>query len=444
MGHSIESSETFDADRNIEHNRNSKTLTANNYGTNSNFPSNDPTVKMENLIKSEKVKSFNEKSECTDQRTNDINSIDGRSNHGQLSGCYPSGLDPSAGIEQSVQSDDFYFRNYSHPSDITRSSTASYANEMMANRSLVANYEYSAVRSYENAINGIPSATPFDRYDMNLGNLYASSLPMQRPYPSYFTSFGQDDASAQQKYFHDHPMLKSDHGIDNSSPYYPKPMYHYDHPSFPLTGFSAMNLTLRSAAVAAAATNSLQPIMSLSTPSVTSSNLLAHNPSYYTVAQRTTTDELTPSNTPKPNANTPSPQPNTNANTANTTNNTNTNDLNSDGGRGGTVENSKNRSYRLNDDNLTQYQNSRSPQSEPVDLCNAPLKPNTNAFSGDNNSVETVPQNRPFSRESTSDSNASPYVDSFKGDPMSKWLFYIFFFFILFLNVKTTAIVCAV
>lgn len=386
--------------RNIEHNRESgsRPMAAQYSSDFSNsLNSSDSNVKMESLAKTGKMKNINEKIETG-------GNIE-VTNQSQATGnCYPTGL-------ETEQTDDFYFRNYSHVNEIARPATVSYTNEMMTNRALAANYDYSAVRGYENAIS---SGTAFDRYDMNLNNLYASPLSMQRSnitYPTYFGSFGQEDPNGQQKYFHEHAMLKTEHGIDGSTPYYPKPMYHYD-PAFPLSGFSAMNLTLRSAAAAAVASNSL-PIINLTAPSVTSSNLLTHNPSYYSVAQRNTNDSSTSTNSnAKLNVNTSPHSKNNDQNSDSGTTMKNNNNNNNN--------NSKSRSYRLHDENLPQYQKSRSPQSEPVDLCNAPIKPTSSTFNTESNSIENT-QNRPFSRESTSDSNASPYVDSFKIDPMGEY-----------------------
>lgn len=362
--------------------------------------SSESNSKMESLVKKGKMKSFNEKIETG-------GNIEATNPSQTPGNCFPTGLE----APPTEQTDDFYFRNYSHANEIVRPATVSYTNEMMTNRALAANYDYSAVRSYESAIS---SGTAFDRYDMNLSNLYASPLSMQRSnitYPTYFGSFSQEDPNSQPKYFHDHAMLKTEHGIDSSTPYYPKPMYHYD-PAFPLSGFSAMNLTLRTAAAAAAAASNSLPIMNLTTPHVTSSNLLTHNPSYYSVAQRNTNDTLTSSNSDaKLNVNT-SLSPHSNNNDQNSDSRTTMNNNNN--------INSKSRSYRLHDENLPQYQNSRSPQNEPVDLCNAPIKPTSSTFNTESNSIENT-QNRPFSRESTSDSNASPYVDAFKTDPMGEY-----------------------
>lgn len=401
-----------------------KSINNSNYGNNTNFSNlmsasavASSNVKMEHMIKSEKMKSFSEsgsKSECiesvpnqrTDTNSGAVNQMSLIASH-QTSNCYPSSqLDAS--VEQSLGTDDLCYRSYSSSNEMPRS-TVPFANDM-ANRALVANYEYSAVRSYENAMNGISAAPAFERYDMNLGNLYASSLSMQRSnltYPPYLNTFGAEDPN-QQKYLHDShfsqaSMLKTDSTNENSQPYYPKPMYHYD-PSFPLAGFSAMNLSLRTAAAAAAASSSL-PIMDLSSPCVTSANLHGPNPSHYSTVQRLQLSAS--STTPKPTR-TPDPSPQTNSNNEQSADNRMS------------LGNLKMQSYQLQNESFAQ--NSRSPQNEPVDLCNSQIKPHSSTFTSDN-SIENA-QNRPYSRESTSDSNASPYVDTYKGEPMGKLTFF--------------------
>lgn len=405
----------------------SKSMNNSNYSADANFSnvmtatstassssSASSNVKLGQMIKSEKVKSYSEsgnKNECIESgRTNEntggggaMNQMNLVGSHQTSSSCYSTAMD-SVGVEPSMNTDDLCYRNYTNTNDLSRSS-ASFANDMMANRALVANYEYSAVRSYETAMNGIPSGPAFDRYDMNLGNLYASSLSMPRSnltYPSYLNTFGADDPN-QQKYLHDHhftqtAMLKNDSGSENATPYYPKPMYHYD-PAFPLAGFSAMNLSLRTAAAAAAAAGTTLPIMELSS-SATTANLHSSNSPHYSSVQRLQINSASPTKSVRTPNSTP---PSATTAAANETENNRLNNL-------------KMQSYQLHGENFAQ--NSRSPQNEPVDLCNSPIK---QGFGADN-SMETA-QNRPFSRESTSDSNASPYVDAYKGEPMGKFLY---------------------
>lgn len=287
---------------------------------------------------------------------------------------------------QGVNADEFY-RNYSNAGDITRST-----NEMITNRALVASYEYSAVRNYEHAMNGLTTGPPFDRYDMNLSSLYASSLSMQRPnisYPSYLNTFNTDEVANHQKYF-------GEHGGDSATPYYPKPMYHYDS-TFPLGGFSAMNLALRSSAVS----NPL-PIMDLSAPNVTASNATTLNQTPYSMAHNRTNDTQM-SNLAVKEPQTPNSSPQNNMNMS---------------GENRRRTSSKNDAFPgQNEQNCSAYQSSKSPQSEPVDLCNASEK---GAAFGADNSVDNT-QNRPFSRsDSTSDSTASPYIDAIKTDSMGK------------------------
>lgn len=402
----------------------SKSMNNSNYDNDTNFSNvmsanaTASNVKMEQMIKSEKAKSFSEsdrsKSECiesgsnqrTDNSTSSINQMNLVGSH-QSASCYSNAIDTS--VEPTMNPDEMCYRGYSNPTDISRSSVP-FANDMMANRALVANYEYSAVRSYENAMNGISSGPTFDRYDMNLGNLYASSLSMQRSnltYSPYLNSFAADDPN-QQKYLHDHhfsqaAMLKNESGGETAAPYYPKPMYHYD-PSFPLAGFSAMNLSLRTAAAAAAAANGSLSIMDLPS-SASSSNLHTTNSPHYSTVQRlqtnttsTSTSKPTRSPNSSPQANNSEQQPDNRM----------------------PVSNHKLQSYQLHGENFT-AQNSRSSPSEPVDLCNGQIKPppHSGAFTSDT-PMENV-QNRPYSRESTSDSNASPYVDTYKGEPMGKF-----------------------
>lgn len=401
----------------------SKLIGNSNFKIDANFPNimeETATVnglKMEPMIKSEKSKSFSEngsKSECSEssvhiQRTDNNNSSINQMNaiaH-QSSGCFPSTMDASA--EQAISTDDLSYRNYSNPNDVSRP-IVPFPNDIMANRALVANYEYSAVRSYENSMNGLSSAPTFDRFDMNLGNLYASSI--QRPsltYPSYLNTFAADDPN-QQKYLHEHHFAqgtipKNEPAAENATPYYPKPMYHYD-PAFPLAGFSAMNLTLRSAAVAAA--SSTLPIMDLSPPN-SMSNTHGHNSSHYSSVQRpqTSTSTSTSTSTAK-SIRTPHASPLNN-----------NNDQSSDKNRI-PMSNSKMQSYQLQGDSYAH--NSRSPLNEPVDLCNTQIKSHPGTFMADN-AIGNA-QNRPFSRESTSDSNASPYMDvrmEYKGEPMSEF-----------------------
>lgn len=393
--------------------------------------STETSIKSENIVKSEKSKVFNENVKKTNEAINSVRSERNTENNSESSinqmhmmasssasllaeqqsqsnNCYLNETTPAT-YETPFNSDDLYFRNYAGSgSDITRP-IVSYANEMIANRALAANYDYSSVRNYENAMNTISTSAAFDRYDMNLSNLYASTLPMQRPgitYPSYLQSIAQDDQhhlSAAQA-----TMLKSEHCSETPTPFYPRPMYHYD-PSFSLSRFPAMNLALRTAAT----TNSSVPIIDLSTQNVSSSNAYSASAQYSTVHR--SNDTNTPSASPKracsPNS---SPQANSNDRSIDSNLDDRMPLINSD---------KNNRTYPLQADNLSadhnvrrSISNSRSPQTEPVNLCNAPLK--TLPFST-NNSIENA-QNRPYSRESTSDSNASPYIDAYKGDSMGK------------------------
>lgn len=436
-----------------------KSMNNSNYGNDTNFSnvlttssagaatstgtsSTPPNGKMlvEHMIKSEKPKSFIEsancgsKSECNEngQRIDESGGNSANSmNHMNLIGtshqsssiCYPSTvLDPSA-IESTMSNDDLCYRGYAPSSNEL---SASFANDMMANRALVANYEYSTVRGYENAMNG---------YDMNLGNLYARS---NLAYPSYLNSFGADVDLNQQKYLHDPhhhhhhhysstAMLKNDSATaEAATPYYPKPMYHYDS-AFPLTGFSAMNLSLRMSAAAAAAAagggGGAGPIIDFTPSNVTSSNLHATNSPHYTTAvQRLQANSA--STTPKSTRTPPNSSPQ-----AISSEQQLQQQQPSDSNRM-PMNNLKLQSYQLHGENFAP--NSRTSPSEPVDLCNSEIgKPtHSGAFAAaaattgttDNQSIETA-QNRPFSRESTSDSNASPYVDAYKGDPMGKFYY---------------------
>lgn len=289
---------------------------------------------------------------------------------------------------QGVNADEFY-RNYSNAGEITRST-----NEMMTNRALVASYEYSAVRNYEHAMNGLPAGPPFDRYDMNLSSLYASSLSMQRPnisYPSYLNTFNTDEVATHQKYF-------GEHGADGATPYYPKPMYHYDS-TFPLGGFSAMNLALRSSAVP----NPL-PIIDLSATNATVSNSSTSNQAHYSMAHnRVNETQMSGVTVKEPQTPNASPQ-----------------NMNISGeSRRRPVSNNKNDGFSgQHESNCSAYQRTKSPQTEPVDLCNASEK--GTPFGADNSTDNA--QNRPFSRsDSASDSTASPYIDAIKTDSMGEF-----------------------
>lgn len=411
--------------------------------------STQPNGKMlvEHMIKSEKSKSFNEsancgsKSECNENGQRIDESGGGSSssmNHMNLIGashqsstvCYPPTILDSSAMESSMHNDDLCYRSYAASSNELSRSSASFANDMMANRALVANYEYSTVRGYENAMNG---------YDMNLGNLYARS---NLAYPSYLNTFNADVDPNQQKYLHDPhhhhhhhhysstAMLKNDAATsETSTPYYPKPMYHYD-PAFPLTGFSAMNLSnlsLRTAAAAAAAAaaaggggGAAGPIIEFTSPNVTSSNLHMTNSPHYTTVQRL---QANSASTPPKSARSP---PNSSPQAISSEQQQQQSDSNRL-----PMNNLKLQSYQLHGENFAS--NSRTPSSEPVDLCNSEIGKSTQhsgAFAAaaattaatDSQSIETA-QNRPFSRESTSDSNASPYVDAYKSDPMGKFCY---------------------
>lgn len=305
---------------------------------------------------------------------------------------------------QPIQSDEFY-RNYASGAGEMGRNSLTHANEMMANRALVASYEYSAVRNYEHAMNGLTGATAFDRYDMNLSSLYASSLSMQRPnisYPSYLNTFNSDDVAAaatHQKYFGEHgatggagaPAVSA--GIaDGSAPYYPKPMYHYDS-TFPLGGFSAMNLALRSSTV----TNPL-PIIDLSATNVTASSAPTSTTPQYSMSHRSTDSNVIGKETEVTNSGSQVGMGNEN--------------------RRRPTNATKNDGYSAQNDNFSAYQRAKSPQSEPVDLCNV-AGSKEGVFSGENSTENT--QNRPFSRsDSTSDSGASPYIDTLKTDSMGE------------------------
>lgn len=337
-----------------------------------NFTHTQPTDKTENT-KSKQI------ADTKLEMENQMNLLSQNSNYPSDTAAEPTGLN----------AEEFY-RNYSNAgAEIPR---GSHTNEMMANRALVASYEYSAVRNYEHAMNGLTGGTPFDRYDMNLSSLYASSLSMQRPnitYPPYLNSFNSEDMAQHQKYFSEHS------GGDSSTPYYPKPMYHYDS-SFPLGGFSAMNLALRTSAVP----NPL-PIIDLAAPNVTLSNSTTSNTSQYSMAQRAGDNQVGHS-IKETHSSHSSGQMN----------------VAGDHNRRRTSQNNKIESFNGPSEHFSAYQESKSPQTEPVDLCNQADKGTT--FVAENSTEST--QNRPFSRsDSTSDSTASPYIDALKTDSMGEY-----------------------
>lgn len=252
---------------------------------------------------------------------------------------------------------------------------------------------YELARSYENAVNGMT----FDRYDFN------SLISTQRPamYP-YLQSSIDDLSGQQQKYFQEHhqmateAMLKSEHGADGSqTPLYPRPMYHhYDQfgaaTAAPPPGFSAINLTVKMASAFKPNGPMGGPVPMMNIP--TSNPSHAYNSAHFPVQRMSESSPSSPRIGTSPNVNC-SPTPTSN------------------------VAPNGSPSYPNPPHQSQSFSSTRSPQSEPVDFS-APLRPlpvgACYPFNG-------TPISQPvYSRESTPDSAASPYIDSFRNDVCGK------------------------
>ncbi|KAJ6636971.1 Myelin transcription factor 1-like protein [Pseudolycoriella hygida] len=262
--------------------------------------------------------------------------------------------------------------------------TVSYPSELVSNRT---SYELSS-RSYDSST--IPTSTAFERYD-------PSGVPQRgNMYPYMQTTI--DDLSNQQKYLHEQQqqmaqaMMKSEQE-ENSTPIYPKPMYHYDPSAGPLPpGFSAINLSVKVGSIQSGFKGTVSspggPVIDLSTSSVTSSSPHGFHVHNFPV-QRITSPPSSPHLT---SPQVPSPQ-------------------------GQTLDLSVSRiphcittSPRYVGHSESMQQRSgrpRSPQTEPVDFS-APPRP----LFGMLGSMGPAQ----YSRESTPDSGTSHYIEGYR-DP---------------------------
>lgn len=281
------------------------------------------------------------------------------------------------------------------PSSIDDSYARSYPQQMCDLQHPYANgtSSYELARSYENAVSSIA----FDRYDFN------SLMTAQRPamYP-YLHSSIDDLSGQQQKYFQEQhqmateAMLKSEHGIDGSqTPLYPRPVYHhYDQfAPAPPPGFSAINLTVKMASAFKSnpPIGGPVPMMNIATSSPSHAyNSGAHFP----VQRMSDSNPSSPRIGTSPNANC-SPPP-----TSNLPPNSNVSP-----------------SYPNQSHQSQSFSSTRSPQTEPVDFS-APLRPLPLGagfpFNG------TPIGQAVYSRESTPDSAASPYIDSYRNEACGK------------------------
>lgn len=145
--------------------------------------------------------------------------------------------------------------------------TVSYPSELVSNR---ASYELSS-RSYDSS--SIPTSTAFERYDPSCISQRANMYPYMQP--------TIEDINNQQKYLHEQQqmaqaMMKAEQE-ENSTPIYPRPMYHYDPSAGPLPpGFSAINLSVKVGSIQSGFKGTVSspgvPVIDLSTSSVTSSS----------------------------------------------------------------------------------------------------------------------------------------------------------------------------
>lgn len=282
------------------------------------------------------------------------------------------------------------------PVSIDDSYTRSYAQQMCDLQHPYANgtSSYELARSYENAVNGIA----FDRYDFN------SLISTQRPamYPYLQTSI-DDFSGHQQKYFHEQhqmateAMLKSEHGMDGSqTPLYPRPVYHhYDQfTAPPPPGFSAVNLTVKMASTFKSNPSLSGPVPMMNTPITNASH--AYNSAHFPVQRMSDISPSSPRIGTSPNANC-SPPPTSNL----------------------PPNSSTSPSYPNQSRQSQSFSSTKSPQTEPVDFS-APLRPLAIGagfpFNG------TAIGQAVYSRESTPDSAASPYIDSYRTEACGKRL----------------------
>uniref|UniRef100_A0A1B0DA79 Myelin transcription factor 1-like protein n=1 Tax=Phlebotomus papatasi TaxID=29031 RepID=A0A1B0DA79_PHLPP len=295
--------------------------------------------------------------------------------------------------------DDPYLREqqirYSQMNDLSGLArpTVSYS-DIGGNRGVPTGYELSVNssthRPYDPGVG--PITTAFERYDPNCPPQRTNMYPYIQP--------SMEDINQQQKYLQEqhmaHAMMKQD--VDeNSAPIYPRPMYHYDPSTGTLPpGFSAINLSVKIGAPhpipqkGGGSPSPNGPVIDLSTSSVTSSSPHGFNSPHYG-GQRMQTGSPQPGASPHHLASPQVPSP-----------------------QGQTLDLSVNRlphsgdtspQYSAHPEGMGHPQSfggtPRSPQTEPVDFSGPP---------------RPVGFGLVYSRESTPDSGASHYMESYR-DP---------------------------
>lgn len=367
-----------------------------------------PTIKSEIQIKSEKASIPRSSSLNCSSYSNESVITNKSINSNGIQSTMPSNISSSQMMTSTAcvtsQSMNKYMSAFDTtlPASIDDSYTRSYSQQMCDLTHPYANgaSSYELARSYENAVNGIA----FDRYDFN------SLMSSQRPaiYPYLQTSI--DDLSGQQqKYLHEQhqmatdAMLKSEHGMDGSqTPLYPRPMYHYDQFAAPPPGFSAINLTVKmpTAFKSNATIGGTLPIMNLSPTNVTTTNSShGYNSAHFPVQRMSDSSPSSPRIGTSPNANGSPPPTSNNLPAAN---------------------NSVSPSYPNQTQQSQSHSSKRSPQTEPVDFS-APLRPLAVGAGFPFNSA-TIGQ-AVYSRESTPESAASPYIESYRNEACGKCIF---------------------
>ncbi|XP_055681980.1 myelin transcription factor 1 isoform X2 [Lutzomyia longipalpis] len=295
--------------------------------------------------------------------------------------------------------DDPYIREqqirYSQMNDLSGLArpTVSYS-DIGGNRTVPTGYELSvntsSHRPYDPGVG--PITTAFERYDPNCPPQRANMYPYIQP--------SMEDINQQQKYLQEqhmaHAMMKQDMD-ENSAPIYPRPMYHYDPTTGTLPpGFSAINLSVKIGTPhpiphkSGGSPSPNGPVIDLSTSSVTSSSPHGFNSPHYG-GQRMQTGSPQPGASPHHLASPQVPSP-----------------------QGQTLDLSVNRlphsgdtspQYSTHPDGMGHPQSfggtPRSPQTEPVDFSGPP---------------RPVGFGLVYSRESTPDSGASHYMESYR-DP---------------------------
>lgn len=356
-----------------------------------------PIIKSEISIKSERASipkcSINSNSYASESVI-----INKTINSNPMQSTFPSNgqMTTTSACVTSSQSMNKYMSAFdtSLPANIDDSYARSYSQQMCDLQHPYANgtSSYELARSYENAVNGMA----FDRYDFN------SLMTAQRPaiYP-YLQTPIDDLSGQQQKYFQEQhqmateAMLKSEHGMDASqTPLYPRPMYHpYDQfAAIPPTGFPAINLTVKMASAFKSnpSIGGQMPMMNI--PISNSSN--AYSSAHFPVHRMSDSSPSSPRIGTSPNINC-SPTPISNLPSSS----------------------SISPSYPNQSQQTQPFSSTKSPQSEPVDFS-APLRP---LALGTGFSFNSTPIGQAvYSRESTPDSAASPYIDSYRNETSGK------------------------